>query len=90
MADATELREALEIMCVEFSCWSEKDGGGLWCGGLSALEEAFRALGWSDPHPRPDLACQEPECSQRASCGYPYTGGYKWTCHDHYKPEAPK
>jgi len=45
-----ELREALADMVNQFAYETQTDGGGaLYTGGLSALENAFCALGLSDP-----------------------------------------
>ena len=45
-----ELREALINMVQQYSYQGHKDGKNVWhTGGLSALEEAFSALGLSDP-----------------------------------------
>lgn len=30
-----------------------------------------------------DMCCEEPWCKNEASCGTPYTGGYKHHCHLH-------
>lgn len=44
-------REALESMVWQFGYHGTKDDNPtIWTGGLSALEEAFDALGWDDPH----------------------------------------
>lgn len=32
-------------------------------------------------------ACEEEDCWQDATCGTPYTGGYKWSCYKH-KPAS--
>jgi hypothetical protein len=46
-----ELREALEDMAWQFAYKGVKNGKSvLHTGGLSALESAFIALGWDDPH----------------------------------------
>lgn len=42
------LTEALVGMCHQFAF--RTDRGALWTGGLSALEQAFDALGWEDVH----------------------------------------
>lgn len=42
------LTDALVGMCHQFAF--RTDRGALWAGGLSALEEAFDALGWEDIH----------------------------------------
>lgn len=72
-----ELREALEGMCRQFAFWSK---GSLWHGGLSALEEAFDVLGWGDLHPCPDMQCDEPGCTEQATCGVPTPEGYRHMC----------
>lgn len=80
-----ELEAGLKSMVVQFAYWSEKDGGGLWCGGLSALEEAFDLLGFNGFWKRNDLACQFEGCSERADCGTPQDDGpYLWLCQKHY------
>lgn len=28
-------------------------------------------------------ACDEPGCTQKASCGFPTAGGYRCTCYEH-------
>lgn len=53
--------------------------------GLSALEGAFAVLGWDDPHPAPEMACDEPGCSQWATCGIPTADGYRQVCGAHYQ-----
>lgn len=92
MSQEDELREALESMCCQFAFW--RDGCGLWTNGLSALEDAFSALGWSDPYPCPELRCDEPGCGKRGTCGFPapktevHPKGYRRTCSEHYKSEG--
>jgi hypothetical protein len=54
-------------------------------GGLSALEDAFAVLGWSDPYPAPEMVCDHPGCCQWATCGTPTPDGYKQLCSDHYQ-----
>lgn len=80
-----QLRDALEDMCVQFAYWSEGPNPGLWSGGLSALEGAFEALGWSDPHPCPEQTCDEPGCNKQVSTGWPSDDGYRHTCGKHYR-----
>lgn len=55
--DRNQLRAALEGCCHQFATaidTEDPDAGRtvpeLWTGGVSALEEAFRVLGWDDPH----------------------------------------
>lgn len=85
-----DLRDALEGMARQFGYWSDT-AGGLWTGGLSALEHAFDVLGWDDPQPMPDMRCDEPGCLYRADMGWPtrpggtsVNGGYRRTCHTHW------
>ena len=86
MSTIAELRDALEGMVRQFAYWSDKAGG--YCtGGLSALEDAFDALGWDDPYPAPSARCDEPGCMKQATCGSPSPTGYRWTCFDH-RPEG--
>lgn len=78
---AGHLRDALEDMVRQFGYYA---GGAYITGGLSALEGAFAELGWKDPHPAPEDACQEPGCGERRTCGWPTPdGGYRWTCAEH-------
>ena len=84
---AALLREALEDMVNQFAYWSESDPPGQITGGLSALEGAFAALGYDEPHPADHLRCDEPGCRKQSSAGTPTMTGYRRTCHEHY-PEA--
>lgn len=77
-----DLREALEDMCYQFGYWNEGVGG-IGTGGLSALEYAFELLGWDDPHPVPEMCCDEPGCTKAISSGTPTPAGYRNTCHEH-------
>lgn len=82
-AQVRRLREALESMVYQFGYDDGK--GNFWCGGLSALEEAFETLGWGVKHPIPKgLLCDEPDCKQRATCGTPTPSGYRSVCGEHY------
>ena len=62
-------------------------------GGMSALEGAFDVLGWVDPHPVPEMACDDSQCHQWATCGVPTADGYRRVCYEHYRelnyPPAP-
>ena len=83
-------REALEDMVYQFAYWSDSVGG-LWTGGLLALEEAFDVLGWEDPKPMPELRCERPGCMGRFTCGWKNEAGeYQRTCGDHYHSERPR
>ena len=86
LAIEAPFRDALEDMVRQYAYWSDRFGG-YTDGGLSALEYAFQALGWSDPHPAPEARCDEPGCMKQWTCGTPRTrgkpGGYRRTCGDH-------
>lgn len=79
-----ELRDALLDMVTQFAHQTVKDGVPCYStGGLSALEHAFSVLGWDDPHPCPENACQMPGCTAWATCGTPTPDGYKRLCGTH-------
>jgi hypothetical protein len=77
-----EAMEALASMCYQFAYTG--DGPSLCTGGLSALEEAFEALGWDDPHPIPESKCEADGCAKRQTAGTPTPNGYKRLCGDHF------
>ena len=78
--------EVIEDLLWQFAYRGEKDGRLVLCtGGLSALESAFVAVGWNDPHPVPELECQAEDCHKEATCGRPTPDGYKRLCGDHYR-----
>jgi hypothetical protein len=84
-----ELREALEGMVYQFGYWGVRDEGGsevggFFTGGLSALEEAFRLLGYGDFMPAPEVECCMPDCHGQATCGAPHPDGYRRTCGKHF------
>lgn len=82
MASTSDQHEALLGMVYQFGYWH--DGvGGLCTGGLSALELAFRVLDWDDPHPVPEMRCDEPGCLKQSVIGTPTLDGYRSTCSDH-------
>lgn len=87
-ADRIEaLREALDSMVRQFAY---AGNGRRTTGGLSALEEAFAALGWDDPHPLDkEEMCDEPGCKEPTSCGFPTPNGYRRTCGEHYRAANP-
>lgn len=84
-----ELSGALTGMIRQFGYWSDA-AGGYATYGLSALQDAFSALGWSDPHPYPAGRCEEPGCLRQGTCGTPTQSGYRWLCdeHDWFTPET--
>ena len=79
----TEAREILEEVCCQFAPWRN---GGLSHGCHSALERAFKLLGWEDPHPCPEQCCDEPGCREQATGGTPTPTGYRRTCREHAPP----
>lgn len=79
-------RETIEDMARQFAYPTVKDGVAcLTTGGLSALEGAFHDLGWEDPHPVPEQACQAEGCAAWATCGTPTPDGYKRLCYEHWR-----
>lgn len=84
-ASLGEALEALEDMVVQFACRRQYQGGlCLTAGGLSALEGAFAALGWTDPYPAKEMECEVPDCHEEATCGTPTPDGYRRLCGNHY------
>lgn len=82
MTREEEAREVIEGLLHQFAY--DGEGPSLHTGGLSALEDAFDFLGWTDPYPIPGSKCDEPGCSKRISCGWPSGTGYRQTCGDHW------
>jgi hypothetical protein len=81
-----ELLETVEDLVRQFACTTVSDGVSAYStGGLSALEDAFAALGWDDPHPAPEMACEHPGCNQWATCGTLTGDGYKRVCGTHFQ-----
>lgn len=82
---ACALHSALLSMVEQFAYETSKDGApAYFTGGLSALEEAFSVLGWSDPQPAdPDAGCDVPGCPRFSSMGTPTPDGYKRFCGTH-------
>jgi hypothetical protein len=79
--------EVLTDMCYQFA-FTLDDPPRITTGGLSILEEAFRLLGWEDPHPVPFRQCQHPAgCQKTATCGRPTLEGYKQLCDEHAECE---
>ena len=71
--------------------WQFADRGndhrGKWLstGGLSALDGAFKALGWDDPYYVEGGGCEHPGCQAWATCGAPTASGYKRLCREHFR-----
>ena len=83
-------KEALEEMVWQFAHRSVGKGNKsiLWSGGLSALERAFKALGWDNPKVIPDtdgLICDVKRCSGwvEAQGGMWADTGYWCLCAEH-------
>lgn len=84
-------REAIEDLIMQFGYRTKKGGRlAVTTGGLSALEEGFRILGWDDPHPITDLECERDGCHDEATCGTPTPDGYKRLCYHHYSLHSPQ
>jgi len=80
-----ELMETIEYLVRQFAHPIVKNGVPcLTTGGLSTLEGAFTMLGWDDPHPSLEDACQAPGCTEWATCGAPTPDGYKRLCETHF------
>jgi len=97
MPTIADYREALEDMVFQFAYRSMKgEHRILHAGGLSALEHAFRTLGWTDPYIVSDFACEIAGCEQWCSCVGPYPRsqakpgldrkmiGFGYLCGTHY------
>ncbi len=82
--DEDRLREALEDVVLQFAYYSN---GHVHTGGLSALEDAFAVLGWDDPHRMDEMACDEGDCLDLATCGWneKTTGTRRRTCGRHMR-----
>ena len=89
MKEYKEAKEALEGMVWQFAYDTVIDGKpALTTGGLSALESAFDALGWSDPHIYPDydgVVCDVEGCAGRVAAqgGMWADTGYWCLCPKH-------
>ena len=69
-------KESLTSMVWQFGYRGVKDGKpAIHTGGLSALEDAFEALGWDDPHYLPDT---EGYCCEMVGCVEPDVSGTTW------------
>ena len=79
-----ELHAALESMTLQFAYRTlVRRRRNLNTGGLSALEEAFEALGWDDPHFVDWGGCENDGCNDWATVGMPTGEGYKRLCGAH-------
>lgn len=77
-------RDVVEDMVFQFA-YRDNDNERRWlsAGGLSALEYAFEALGWDDPHYIETDGCEHPGCARWSTCGTPTPDGYKRLCSEH-------
>ena len=69
----SKYKDALESMVFQFGyrdVWGD-DQPTISTGGMSALEEAFDALGWDDPHylPEEGYTCEVVGCMEADICG---------------------
>ena len=78
-----KLHDALREMVYQFA-FKVDDPLRLTTGGMSALEHAFRVLGWPNPKPIPERKCQYGRCHAVATCGTPTKKGYKRVCRKHF------
>jgi hypothetical protein len=85
----SKYKEALESMVWQFGYRGISDGKSAICnGGLSALEEAFEALGWDNPHYIEDIngcICDVEGCAGwvvSQGCAWEETG-YWMVCREH-------
>lgn len=80
-----QLEDVLRSMVIQYG--DHLNGPRIGTGGMSALEGAFEALGWDDPHSvESEYGCDEPGCDRWVTRGTPTPNGYRSTCSDH----APK
>ena len=80
------MKEALEDMVYQFGYRTiHNNKPCISTGGLSALEEAFSALGWSDPYilPEEGNTCEIKGCMYHSTAGMPWEDMYLRLCHKH-------
>lgn len=83
------MKDALESMVWQFAHRTTvNERIALSAGGLSAMEEAFEALGWSDPHILSDeesnaVSCDVAGCFKPSCCGLNWGKFYLRLCQDH-------
>jgi hypothetical protein len=89
-AKKKEAKEALESMIWQFAYRGIRNKKPvLYTGGLSALEEAFEALGWTNPYfltktEIEDTCCEVIDCYESSSAGTCWGELYLRLCHTHY------
>jgi hypothetical protein len=80
------MREALEDLVYQSGYRGIIDGKPcITTGGLSALESAFEALGWDDPHfiPEEGNTCEIIGCMNEITSGQNWGDMYLSLCHEH-------
>ena len=85
-----QCKEALKSMVQQFGRRSVKSKKPvIHTGGLSALEEAFLALGWDDPHylPEEGYTCEVVGCMEADTAGTHWGESklYLRLCHEHLR-----
>jgi hypothetical protein len=81
-----DIKEALESMVWQFGYRGVKDGKPcIGTGGMSALEDAFFALGWDDPTiiPEDGNTCEISGCMEPCSSGQVWGDLYLSLCYNH-------
>ena len=86
MTKMPDFRETVKALVWQFA-YRGNDDNRRWLstGGLSALKDAFKALGWDDPYYVEGGGCEYPGCADWATCGTPTPEGYKHFCGKHYR-----
>ena len=88
-----KVKKALEDMVYQFGYRgiTKKHRPMIWCGGLSALEWAFDALGWDNPHEIPEEGntCEIEGCMNKIAAGQHWGNGkeYLQLCSKHTQME---
>ena len=90
MDETTKYKEALEDMVFQFGYRGVRNGKPMiWTGGLSALESAFEALGWDEPHylPEEGYTCEIVGCMEADTSGTHWGNSklYLRLCPKHYR-----
>lgn len=86
LAYGNRLVQALEGMVWQYGLRVISDDGrpALGTGGMSALEQAFDALGWADPHEvSGSNLCEIVDCAEWRTSGMDWDGLYLGLCSDH-------
>jgi len=93
ISEPRAVKDALEGMIWQFAYRGNTRTTGepmLYCGGLSALEDAFSALGWDDPHiiEDPSLECDVEGCHRFSGPSVTWDGMYSMICTEHHSEEC--